>query len=275
MNNLYIFFFLFIGRIHSLYEGEKIYKKATIYYINSKYEIIYDKIDKINGIACGIFEDNLSKIGWGILKIFTNSKFENEKQMYAAGYLEGILTSNRIYENYQNIYHLFFHSQPPSNKLYNFLDIQNKWVRLNINKNNSNFYWKTISLIMAQFDGLIEGYNQYSDKKLSVFSFQMLNGVGDFLDLLPALDKHIRPNWDKMSPNEIKRKISLKNHCSGLIKILPDFSDIFIGHSSWFSYAAMNRIYKHYYFNLVEPFIASKKISFSSYPGFLVSLDVV
>jgi hypothetical protein len=35
----------------------------------------------------------------------------------------------------------------------------------------------------------------------------------------------------------------------------------------------MNRIYKHYYFNLVEPFIASKKISFSSYPGFLVSLD--
>lgn len=48
--------------------------------------------------------------------------------------------------------------------------------------------------------------------------------------------------------------------------------------------SAMNRIYKHYYFNLVEPFIgnffiiynnykASKKISFSSYPGFLVSLD--
>lgn len=38
----------------------------------------------------------------------------------------------------------------------------------------------------------------------------MLNGVGDFLDLLPALDKNIRPNWDKMSPNEIKRKVQKK-----------------------------------------------------------------
>lgn len=57
-----IFIFFFLNKKKIL----EIYKKATIYYINSKYEIIYDKIDKINGIACGIFEDNLSKIGTNI-----------------------------------------------------------------------------------------------------------------------------------------------------------------------------------------------------------------
>jgi hypothetical protein len=47
-----------------------------------------------------------------------------------------------------------------------------------------------------------------------------------------------------------------------------------MAHSSWFIGTAMNRIYKHYNFaGVVTPFMAAKKMSFSSYPGFLESLD--
>jgi len=56
-----------------------------------------------------------------------------------------------------------------------------------------------------------------------------------------------------------------------LIKVLGDMSDLFMSQAAWFSYGAMNRIYKHYYFDLTNT--VSKKVSFSSYPGCLVSID--
>ena len=50
-------------------------------------------------------------------------------------------------------------------------------------------------------------------------------------------------------------------------QVLGAYEDIFMGHSSWFSYTATLRIYKHYNFNLKDEATAAKKISFSSYPG--------
>jgi len=40
-----------------------------------------------------------------------------------------------------------------------------------------------------------------------------------------------------------------------------------MSHSSWFIYASMMRIYKHYHLNLDDVSLAARSISFSSYPG--------
>jgi len=101
----------------------------------------------------------------------------------------------------------------------------------------------------------------------------MLNDCGDFLDLLPALDPSRRVDWNNLSPQQLFRKLGRDGHCSALIKLPGDMSNLFTGHSSWFIYATMNRIFKHYNFNLHGEFVAAKKISFASYPGFLESLD--
>ena len=45
-------------------------------------------------------------------------------------------------------------------------------------------------------------------------------------------------------------QLSLQGHCSALIKLLPGYEDVFAAHSSWFTYSAMLRIYKHYNFVL-------------------------
>ena len=46
---------------------------------------------------------------------------------------------------------------------------------------------------------------------------------------------------------------------------------------SWYMYSAMNRVYKHYAINVAasgrEVMPATKVMSFSSYPGYLSSLD--
>lgn len=62
-------------------------------------------------------------------------------------------------------------------------------------------------------------------------------------------------------------------HCSALIKMLPGYENLLFAHSSWYTYAATMRIYKHWDFHISDPHTATGKLSFSSYPGFLVSLD--
>ncbi|KAL7982470.1 hypothetical protein Chor_010068, partial [Crotalus horridus] len=55
--------------------------------------------------------------------------------------------------------------------------------------------------------------------------------------------------------------------------VLPGYENIYFAHSSWFTYAATLRIYKHLDFKITDPQTKTGRASFSSYPGFLVSLD--
>ena len=54
-----------------------------------------------------------------------------------------------------------------------------------------------------------------------------------------------------------------------------DLSDIFVGHNTWTTYHMMLRVFKHYDFNGLSdnPSAVGKKVSMSSYPGALSSID--
>ena len=62
--------------------------------------------------------------------------------------------------------------------------------------------------------GLYEGYNDQAeaDQKLDWFSFDILNGNGDMLDLLNALDPDNRPDFAAMSKEEIKNWVGSYAH---------------------------------------------------------------
>ncbi|VDO17862.1 unnamed protein product [Haemonchus placei] len=53
-------------------------------------------------------------------------------------------------------------------------------------------------------------------------------------------------------------------HCSALIKLLPDLSDIYFSHVTWESYSTMLRAQKKYTFSTNDP---GRSYSFSGYPG--------
>jgi len=69
------------------------------------------------------------------------------------------------------------------------------------------------------------------------------------------------------------RYLTENTHCSSIVKITPDFSKLFSGHSTWFLYSGMNRIYKHYTLNFATSMTMAKSVSFSSYPGAVASID--
>ena len=64
-----------------------------------------------------------------------------------------------------------------------------------------------------------------------------------------------------------------RTHCSALIKIKNDLSDIYFGHNTWNSYYSAIRIFKEYNLNFNNRWIKSKNIIFSSYPATMSSLD--
>ena len=58
-----------------------------------------------------------------------------------------------------------------------------------------------------------------------------------------------------------------------LVVCAADFSNLFMGHSTWDSWSQITKIFKHYDFSLSLPGLASQRMSFSSYPGELFSDD--
>ncbi len=53
------------------------------------------------------------------------------------------------------------------------------------------------------------------------------------------MDSDKRIKWSELSREEFFRALALNGHCSGLIKVNGDLTDMWAGHSSWFTYGAM------------------------------------
>ena len=224
---------------------------------------------------------NASSNGFADLSIATASSFTDAQQMYAAGMLEGALTSQQIYLHSINIAAWIagnFGGQPPPQIYADFFATQDAWVRAQVAA-NSSLRWTGVGLLLQQFDGLRAGYAAAApaDQAVSLLLFQMMNAIGDLLDLIPALQPgsaHAQPwHWESQTPAEIMDRARKTQHCSGLFRVNGDLTDIFWGHSAWFTYMGTNRIMKHYSFAVSTPGVLGKQMSFSSYPAYLSSLD--
>ena len=67
------------------------------------------------------------------------------------------------------------------------------------------------------------------------------------------------------------------DHCSVIIKLLDDKSDVFFAHNTWDDFQALSpRIFKHYSYPILSPFSKQNgrlDMHFSSSPGFITSVD--
>ncbi|XP_001370772.3 phospholipase B-like 1 [Monodelphis domestica] len=246
---------------------------ATVYWNSSTSSAeVKDSLDP-DGDAYGFYNDTIQTTGWGILEIragYGANSLTDEIIMFVAGFLEGYLTAQHMYYHYENLYPQLIKKPDASKKVQDFLAKQDDWAREQVGKNKKSPFWRHIGYILSQLDGLYFGAAQRAKaaqrKPLTVFQVQFLNAIGDTLDLLPSLMVPGNVSLDHSEVDEM-------GHCSVLIKVLPGFENILFSHSSWFSYASTLRIYKHWDFSIKDPMTKSSRHSFSSYPGFLESLD--
>eukprot|EP00755_Sulcionema_specki_P035816 Sspe_Gene.21958::Locus_8269_Transcript_1_1_Confidence_1.000_Length_1883::g.21958::m.21958 len=233
------------------------------------------------GSGWGEFDDGLNHTGWGILDLTTSHTAPDADQAYAAGAVEGLLTAPRIWEHYLNMYDAHFggRTKEQVEKVKAFMAKQDQWAREQIRANTNDPFWRQVGNIFAQFDGLVAGYNKAADDgvypvpPLSTWAFQVLNGDGDLFQIIPAVLKEARVDYFALHPTEAEVALQKAGKCSAIIKVTGNYSDLYMGHSAWYVYQATNRIFKHYNIQYRASEVAAKKVSFSSYPGYLESLD--
>uniref|UniRef100_A0A0A1WDU0 Phospholipase B-like n=1 Tax=Echis coloratus TaxID=64175 RepID=A0A0A1WDU0_ECHCO len=253
---------------------------ATVYWLEAEKSFqIQDVLDR-NGDAYGYYNDTIQSTGWGILEIkagYGNQHISNEILMYAAGFLEGYLTASHMSDHFANLFPLMIKNVIIEQKVKDFIQKQDEWTRQQIKNNMDDPFWRNAGYVIAQLDGLYMGNVEWAKRQkrtpLNDFEINFLNALGDLLDLTTAFDSQLRKS-DFLSMPDVSRIYQWDmGHCSALIKVLPGYENIYFAHSSWFTYAATLRIYKHWDFKITDPQTKTGRASFSSYPGLLVSLD--
>ena len=195
------------------------------------------------------------------------------------GYLEGVLTADRIYDHWRNMNHMKHYNNNAimPNLTHQFFKENLDYVKYKSTAlKDTNQYWYEAYNFYRQMLGLHDGYNSVvsNEKKIDLINFQTVISVGDLDEILYWKNPNARPDYSKMTISEIKEYVNLRSHCSSLIKVAPDFSDLWFGHNTWTGYNKMIRIFKEYkYIPNPGHEVKSNVISMSSYPGAINSQD--
>lgn len=220
------------------------------------FDVRLDRTNKADGAAAvAIYE---SEEGWGKLWVKAFSTVKAEEAIFAAGFLEGYLTRQAIEDAYSNCYGDWFLDGAPKDvnatAIFEFLE-QNLNFVLQRSAEPPSRFWTYVPLLISQLRGLGAGL-QAAGSSLGFREMLFLNADGDLEELVPMLGRPRLPHRDR---------------CSALIKLLPDNSEILMGHTTWDHYSMMVRSLKTYDFQLRG--WPQSKVSFSASPGFLTSLD--
>ena len=253
----------------------------NIYYSEGNYTTkISNKRDE-DAVASAIYNITYEKIGWDYLSISSyikkDNKYNDSIKAYAMGYLEGVLTKDRIYSHYINFAKYFlspYESMPQAiEAFYNILTNNINYMKDKAEKYmNEDPYWEHIYYIYQQLLGLYEGYASVAEneKKLEFKHFLALVAPSDAKDIANYIQS---PNLEKMTPEELDEYLTLNSHCSALVKLANDSSNIWFGHNTWNYYVLMIRIFKEYRFVTNKGHEKSNVSIFSSYPAALSSID--
>ncbi|KAG7178187.1 phospholipase B-like 2-like [Homarus americanus] len=107
-----------------------------------------------------------------------------------------------------------------------------QWMKAMVQlKNKSCPVWHNVELILAQMNGVSDGYNRTANIPIESDSILLLNLMGDLEDLESALD----PKIHNMSIEEwvSSGHITGDGHCSALIKVLHGNTDLYVSHVTW------------------------------------------
>ncbi|KAK7862395.1 hypothetical protein R5R35_004170 [Gryllus longicercus] len=236
-----------------------------------------------NWVAKAIFDNQINKTGWSFLELQSNGQATDEDQVYAAGVLEGYVTSELIYEHWFNTMKGFCDGREKTcRRIQKYLDKNNQWIKANIDsKEKKDPYWYQVKLFYIQLKGIKDGYNRGikdASKHLKLNDLLWHNIQGDLEDLTTIFGPRVRSGGGRVTHEERWSRVLGSGSCSALVKVLPGATDLLVGHDTWSSYQNMLRVEKLYILPLRRlagspARVPGVAMSFSSYPGIVTSGD--
>jgi hypothetical protein len=194
------------------------------------------------------------------------------------------------------------HPEHPNKRgaVYEYLMTHIAYIRLNAyTRWMHDDYWREVYFLVLQLDGMVAGYNNARDNNkenyLNDLQMWMLSSDGDLETIIPLLSVawqaarvgvNIEFNNNASSSSaaapetssEASSEVPVNNfgkfnhfHCSAMLRLTENCDDFYMSHDTWDSYGSMLRTYKHYNFMLSTA--GPRRVSFSSSPGYLSSVD--
>lgn len=242
-----------------------------------------DDID-LQADAYAIYDDSIDKNGWYQLHVVGNKAASPINMMRCAGIVEGYLSHKDIYNHFKLICDIkgFPRNATSDEERYSapfikFMKTNYRYIVQSIDAYPESDYWTHVSYIFEQIKGINEGYNYApSHGYMSPLDHWVLQSEGDLGDITRLLARR-KESSSSAGPTQQLMAMdsgdpeSLGGHCTGLIRVLDDYSDIYFAHDAWSDYRDLHGQLKEYYFP-IEGFKA-KRLSLSTRPGKISSYD--
>ena len=289
----YLYQFLFLLIIPSLISSQIEPITANIYYskISNKYTVKYEPMNKEDSLAYLKYTPSYEKEGWDKIIVSSSDKpdtiYSDSNKHYGMGYLEGYVTYKRIYDHYRNNnnYKFYKNQGVMPEYLEKFFISNLQFIRKMCDLySETDPYFHEVNNFYHQMKGILDGYNtRVKEEKnkninldleqITLPHFMAIISVGD-IDELENINKSSRPNYSNMTSEQIKNYVNERLHCSALIKVAPDFSNIWFGHSTWSGYNRLLKMFKEYRYYPGGKFkVKANTILVSGYPGVINSND--
>eukprot|EP01065_Artemidia_motanka_P036030 TRINITY_DN43926_c0_g1_i1.p1 TRINITY_DN43926_c0_g1~~TRINITY_DN43926_c0_g1_i1.p1 ORF type:complete len:574 (+),score=167.94 TRINITY_DN43926_c0_g1_i1:67-1722(+) len=226
------------------------------------------------------FKDSIEQTGWSEMKVSsprdpTGSR--DREFAFAAGFVEAAITALRISQHYDNFDKATFGGDESIRKrAETFVTDNDKYVRSQVSQlSASDDWWKQLGHVWTQQDGMVAGYAharaaQPDLPDLGLTQFLLLNALVDLSSIIhkPFADMG---KWTAASAREYDRKTT---HCSSIVKVTPDYSELYASHNTWTGFFTMLRVSKTYDlpFRRADGSSASWAL-FAGYFGILASQD--
>ena len=216
-----------------------------------------------NGSCWATFDDNLTEIGNMHFSVHGREGETKQKMMYCAGYLEGVMLQKRIYQAYiNNIYVTYGEAAEPKFESYieDFYEENYKRMKEMIEANPQVEYWTNVDAFLRISDGMFDGYNKTApaEEAIQHSDFIIHNQLPDIYDIKTAVGT--------LSPTD-----PIRAKCTAAIRLLPDYSDLYIMHNAWSDYRNAFGLTIDYDFP-VKGF-AARRVSLTTLVGMISSLD--
>ena len=289
----YLYQFLFLLLIPTLISSQIEPITANIYYskISNKYIVKYEPMNKEDSLAYLKYTPSYEKEGWDKIIVSSSDKpetiYSDSNKHYGMGYLEGYVTYKRIYDHYRNNnnYKFYKNQGVMPEYLEKFFISNLQFIRKMCDLYaETDPYFHEVNNFYHQMKGILDGYNtRVKEEKnkninldleqITLPHFMAIISVGD-IDELENINKSSRPNYSNMTSEQIKNYVNERLHCSALIKVAPDFSNIWFGHSTWSGYNRLLKMFKEYRYYPGGKFkVKANTILVSGYPGVINSND--
>eukprot|EP00095_Tigriopus_kingsejongensis_P006305 maker-scaffold61_size441589-snap-gene-0.13 protein:Tk06305 transcript:maker-scaffold61_size441589-snap-gene-0.13-mRNA-1 annotation:"hypothetical protein DAPPUDRAFT_213420" len=230
---------------------------------------------KFDTVAWANYTNDINQTGWSYLEVETDPKFPDKIQAFGAGYLEGYLSAEQIYQYWWNTVQGYCEGKEEMcTKVTEYLNNNTAWIRGQIaDKRSDDPYWHQVGLVYDQYQGMVHGYNDRAEATgghIPQGHIFWMNVFGDLEDLEQVFAHRY---------NLPLKRVLGSGSCSALIKLLPGNKDLLVSHDTWNSYQSMIRVLKKFKlgYHITDKDqknrIAGASVSFSSYPGLLYSGD--